>query len=48
METTGFALTQIHSHKSCLYCLYCRLNFEFLLRQAAKPSDELCAKAHYD
>lgn len=45
METTGFALTQIHSHKSCLYC---RLNFEFLLRQAAKPSDELCAKAHYD
>lgn len=45
METTGFALKQIYSHKSCLYC---RLNFEFLLRQAAKPSDELCAKAHYD
>ena len=45
METTGFALTQIHSHKSYLYC---RLNFEFLLRQAAKPSDELCAKAHFE
>ena len=23
-------------------------NFEFLLRQAAKPSEELCAKAHYE
>ena len=22
------------------------LNFEFLLRQAAEPSEELCAKAH--
>ncbi len=24
IETTGFALKQIHCHKSCLYCLYCR------------------------
>ena len=24
------------------------LSFEFLLRQAAEPSEELCAKAHYE
>lgn len=45
METTGFALKQIYSHKSCLYC---RLDFEFLFRQAAKLSDKLYAKAHYE
>ena len=28
IETTGFAFKQTQSHKSCLYCLYCRLNID--------------------